>query len=731
MVAFLENARNIALLAIGFGFVVFWHELGHFLAAKWAGVKVEQFAVGFGQALFSWRKGVGLRYGSTQKEFRKRIENHLNAGGEKSQTEEPQVKEKEEEDDGPTDLQVARAAAELNLGETEYRLNWIPLGGYVKMLGQDDLKPNAEADDPRAFNRQPIGKRMVIVSAGVIMNVILAAIGFMVLFLMGFNVIPARVGAVLPGSPAQAAGLQSGDVILTINGREQNNQWTKVQLNVALLASDEKSTITVERVVGGQKKIVNLEIEPRKSAQAKEFLTLGITPAPLLKAPTAKELKDAGETDLDEKTMELMLAPDMRALKPDDVIVNVDGKPVDPNPVDPDKKDEAFLVLDQALQKSNGKPVPVMVAADGGKGVPRQVMVQPHFLAPFGEDSPNFGGMVPRVEVSEVPKDSPAFEKLLPGDVITHVSTNAGGAPAALDDPSIKQFRHRMNDAGKSDSDVTVEVLRGSELKTLGPLHTKKIDSDNYGLKIAVGYDETHPVVAEVMPGSAADKAKIPPQATLLNVGGEPVSSWFDVQTALKNWIEAHKDASAMPPLAVTYKAAGGQEGQANLDLTTDEVATINSYQYTQALNLDSQHVILHTSNPLVAAKWGVYETRDFILQFYLTLNRMGRGDVSPKNMMGPLGIFQAGTNFAAKGNDWLIWFLSMISANLAVVNFLPIPIVDGGLFTFLIIEKLKGRPLSPKTQAIAQYVGMALLLGIVLFVTWQDVAQFSFRMMR
>ncbi len=147
MVAYLETARNITLLGIGFGFVVFWHELGHFLAAKWAGVKVEQFAVGFGQALLSWRKGIGFRYGSTQKEFRKRIEGHLGAAGEERQKESSQPDEAA--DDGPTDLHVARAAAELNLGETEYRLNWIPLGGYVKMLGQDDLKPNADADDPR------------------------------------------------------------------------------------------------------------------------------------------------------------------------------------------------------------------------------------------------------------------------------------------------------------------------------------------------------------------------------------------------------------------------------------------------------------------------------------------------------------------------------------------------------------------------------------------------------
>src|SRR3954452_13219964 len=64
-----STVRGLVLLAVGFGFVIFWHELGHFLAAKWAGVRVEQFAVGFGQALFSWRKGLGVRFGSSAKEY--------------------------------------------------------------------------------------------------------------------------------------------------------------------------------------------------------------------------------------------------------------------------------------------------------------------------------------------------------------------------------------------------------------------------------------------------------------------------------------------------------------------------------------------------------------------------------------------------------------------------------------------------------------------------------------
>src|SRR4030095_776039 len=65
------------LLALGFGFVIFWHELGHFLAAKWAGVKVEQFAVGFGTAALAWRKGLGGRVGSTRAEYERRCHEYL------------------------------------------------------------------------------------------------------------------------------------------------------------------------------------------------------------------------------------------------------------------------------------------------------------------------------------------------------------------------------------------------------------------------------------------------------------------------------------------------------------------------------------------------------------------------------------------------------------------------------------------------------------------------------
>src|SRR5687768_14745457 len=84
--------------------------------------------------------------------------------------------------------------------------------------------------------------------------------------------------------------------------------------------------------------------------------------------------------------------------------------------------------------------------------------------------------------------------------------------------------------------------------------------------------------------------------------------------------------------------------------------------------------------------------------------------------------LFPYTTLFAFKGTDWLIWFLAMISANLAVVNFLPIPVVDGGHFVFLCLEKIQGKPVSQRMQSIAQVVGLALLLGVFLLVTYQDI---------
>jgi RIP metalloprotease RseP len=197
------------------------------------------------------------------------------------------------------------------------------------------------------------------------------------------------------------------------------------------------------------------------------------------------------------------------------------------------------------------------------------------------------------------------------------------------------------------------------------------------------------------------------------------VSSWFDLHNAIKN---------AQGPVTISYQELDenakphGTEKTAALPLSEAERKTIANIRYDHELMLAERIEPRKTSNPLEAAAWGVTETRDLLRQFYITLHRLTTGDVNASNFMGPIGIVHTGSHFAFKGWDWLIWFLAMISANLAVVNFLPIPIVDGGLFVFLIVEKIKGKPLSPRMQTVAQLVGLAIILSVFLFVTYQDI---------
>ena len=154
---FLSGFHFLLILA-GFGLLVFIHELGHFLAAKWAGIRTHAFAVGFGPPIFSWRQGVGLCRGSTERVIRQRLGRNARE-------------------------MTDRELSEAGIGETEYSIRWLPLGGFVRMLGQDDLAPLEQVHLQRSFSSVSIGKRMIVISAGVIMNVLLAIVCFIISFL--------------------------------------------------------------------------------------------------------------------------------------------------------------------------------------------------------------------------------------------------------------------------------------------------------------------------------------------------------------------------------------------------------------------------------------------------------------------------------------------------------------------------------------------------------------------
>jgi len=158
----LETMMTIIYAIIVLGVLIFVHELGHFLVARWCGVHVERFSIGFGPPIFEWTRG-----------------------------------------------------------ETEYCIAAIPFGGYVKMLGEESLDEVNPSDYHRSFQYQSSGRRALIVAAGPLCNFFLALVLFFVVFVFsGIPTLLPEVGSVEPGSPAELAGFKSGDLIIQINERK-------------------------------------------------------------------------------------------------------------------------------------------------------------------------------------------------------------------------------------------------------------------------------------------------------------------------------------------------------------------------------------------------------------------------------------------------------------------------------------------------------------------------------
>jgi regulator of sigma E protease len=695
----LAHLGMIVLLVLGFGFVIFWHELGHFLAAKWVGIKVDQFAVGFGNALFSWRKGIGFRFGNTQKDYRERAERHLLARRPSSPGDErPEFSETE----------IGMAATEIGLGDTEYRLNWIPLGGYVKMLGQDDLKPDAVAEDPRAYNKKSISARMLVISAGVIMNIILAAIGFMVLFLYGFNVPPAWAGHVVPGSPAQIAGLEVGDHIITFDGKKQED-FTKITLNTALTKPGEQVTMEIERYEPDPKNPGHyawmphtLKVTPARAPGDKGFVQIGFSAPAFLEGP-----KIEGTDKQDDAKILQQNPPDVLIVRPGDVITKVNGVAVE-------RTD--YAKFNKFIQEAHGSPLTLTVRGPDGKE--RTEKLQPHFEEPF-DGTFNLAGLVPRTTIAQIMDNSPVIGKIHPLDVVEAMIDHD-----TLSNPSRAKLMAQLKLAGEGGHTFTLKVLRGKEEIPVPDLKaTVKVGDDRKGLGVVLMLDEQHAIIADVLPDSPAEQAGLKPGDQLTTPDGTELN-WYDVQRLLAANVGPNSDSATAKLMYVRNK--GDKPQAVTLKLDKAQLDSLKQIRYYAPFLTLAEYVEPRkTSDPLLAAKWGVTETRDFMLQFYVTLRRMAERSVSPANMMGPVGIFYAGGKFAFRGLDWLLWFLAMISANLAVVNFLPIPVVDGGQFMFLIFEKIKGKPLSPRSMAIAQYCGLAFLAAVVLYVTYHDIVRF------
>jgi len=217
----LSSGWSIVLVVLGLGLIIFLHELGHFLMAKKNKVRVEIFSLGFGQAIFKFRRG-----------------------------------------------------------ETEYRIAWLPLGGYVKMAGETML--DERKGEPFELTSKTPWQRFQIFVAGAVMNLIIAFPIAILSYVIGKCEVPNEIGR--PGLAEVKAGIQPGDVILEVGGRKIDSLE---KLRVEMIRRPNGTMVPVKIKRGEE--ILTKQVESMRSSYHESTQTTLMLPQPLPGKPLAEQ----------------------------------------------------------------------------------------------------------------------------------------------------------------------------------------------------------------------------------------------------------------------------------------------------------------------------------------------------------------------------------------------------------------------------------------------------------
>jgi regulator of sigma E protease len=665
---------NALLVLLGFGAVVIVHEFGHFIVAKLSGIKVEAFSLFMPPILLGVQK--------TEEGIRVRIL--------------PEILRKKSDDSGNGSL-CFTIAGNCKASETEYRIGLIPFGGFVKMLGQDDSGPVKTSDDPRSYANKPPQIRAAVLAAGVTFNVISAVIVFMVVFLVGINLTPAVVGDVMPNSPAQRAGLKAGDEIIEIAGESEDLDFGNIAIAAALSGKDEKVPMRVRHLDGSEEDFaVVAEQLPSESLRgfgiiAPESLTIG-------------KLSKEDTDDLFTKT----------GLLPGDVIKSVNGRHV-----------TTYWEMDQIIREAFMPKVTLSAERiDPASGEVRliETKVRLGLIAPIraGMSESALSGdiytLVPRLQITDVlpGKDTDKTKPSLRRDDIILAVGN-------VENPSYQQMRDiTIESEGK---DLPVKVLRtenggAEQIVTVSVVPRRAARKEKVMIGVGLTYDFDHAVVAgTIAPEEGSPALEIPAGAAITAVDGVPVSSFFDVAREIRKY--------AGQRITIDYRLNEQVAGDVSMDVAGGKDAYNVESTFANLIPFKPYEKTYKAAGPVDAVVMGYKKTVMFIAQTYVTLRRLIGGLVSPKDLMGPVGIITLSYRIVAdRPFVYYVYFLGLISAAIAVFNFLPLPPLDGGLVVLLIVEKIKGSALSERVQAIIAYAGWTLIGTLILYVTFNDIVR-------
>ncbi len=225
------------------------------------------------------------------------------------------------------------------------------------------------------------------------------------------------------------------------------------------------------------------------------------------------------------------------------------------------------------------------------------------------------------------------------------------------------------------------------------------------------------PLVDQVVPGGAAEKAGLLAQDVIVAVNSEPISDWRQ----LVDWVKKSPNI----PLELTV-----QRGNELLDLiavpdssTTPDNSSVGHLGIASQPASWPEHLLREIRYPVHIAAWrAMVKTWDMTALTLNALKKMVMGSISIKNLSGPITIAKVAGDTAQRGMETFINFLAYLSISLGLINILPIPVLDGGHLMYYLVELVRGRPVSEKIQDLGQRLGLSIILMLMLLALFNDL---------
>ncbi len=515
--------------------------------ARWCGVRVEVFSLGFGKKLFKYKKG-----------------------------------------------------------DTTYALSLIPLGGYVKMFGEQPGDHISVEDRKVSFTHKTVWQRIAIVLAGPLMNFFFAILIFFAVALLGEDAKTPMAGDINATSPAYAAGFRSGDKIVSINEKPIVS-WEDVQKSLSLKEShDLHLDVTVQREGSGE--------------QASFALTAKAEPNP-------------------------------NVLSSYDYVANVDG----------------------LSPYSAGTTVGVVEGS------------------PLGALGLKTGDTITAINGQKV-----SYWRQLES---TLQSMNAQEA--------LTLEVMGMREGDKADKPITL---------TMAPLESIK----TFNLQ-TLGLESSELYLSKVVENSPAQAAGLRAMDRLVTINKVKLLKWEDVINNIKSFDGTNPvaitvlrnnqtiDLSITPKMTTQMLPTGTEEKRYTIGIAP--IANIAMPEF----------MVIKASGIGEALVRGTQKTWDVSVMTVMSFVRLFQAKISPKNIGGVISIGQAASETFKIGLTQFLQMMAIISVNLFILNLMPVPVLDGGHLVFYVIEIIKGAPLSIRKMEVAQQVGLALLMSLMIFALFND----------